>query len=61
MSERKQQALFSSRSELVRRLMLAEVIARRGEGPLAPRFRLPRVQAPVRQVAVEKPPEEPTR
>jgi hypothetical protein len=37
MVERKN-ALFQTRAELLRRLMLAEVIARRGEGPLALRF-----------------------
>ena len=37
MAERKK-PLFETRAELLRRLMLAEVIARRGEGPLAPRF-----------------------
>ena len=29
---------MTSRAELVRRLVLAELVARRGEGPLAPRW-----------------------
>jgi hypothetical protein len=43
--------LFQTRAELLRRLMLADVIARRGEGPLAPRFALPRARTTARAKA----------
>ena len=40
--------LFRDRAELMRRLILAEVLARRGEGPLAPRFPALQLRRPVR-------------
>jgi hypothetical protein len=42
----------SARQRFIRRLVLAELLARRGEGPLAPRFPLrppPRLRAATEQ------------
>jgi hypothetical protein len=45
-----------ARERFVRRLVLAEVIARRGEGPLAPRFALRPARVDARAAAEEPKP-----
>ena len=51
---------FRSKRELVRRLVMAELLARPGEGPLAPLVR-PRVpnRPPEREAPIDAPPEKP--
>jgi len=46
----------TARARFVRRLVLAELIARRGEGPLAPRFPLRPVRAAEAPARVEPKP-----
>jgi hypothetical protein len=45
--------LFQNRAELVRRLIMAEIIAHRGEGPLAPRFPIEQLRRALRAQALE--------